>query len=128
MEKTGSLPCSISLSQDCIANTMAGSGQAKVKRAERRLTSSSAECLAQNLQWRQAATRKTVATRTALMPPTIATARHRQDHSDLPDCGSYDQYPKDPEADRFADQAHSSRDPLEHLSAEHPVGRFDFRL
>jgi len=38
------------------------------------------------------------------------------------------QYPKDQEADRFADQAHSSRDPLKHLSAEHPVGRFDFRL
>ena len=40
----------------------------------------------------------------------------------------YDQYPKDQEADRFADQAHSSRDPLKYLSAEHPVGRFDFRL
>jgi hypothetical protein len=40
----------------------------------------------------------------------------------------YDQYPKDREADRFADQAHSSRDPLKHLSAEHPVGRFDFMV
>ena len=40
----------------------------------------------------------------------------------------YDQYPKDQEADRLADQAHSGRDPLQHLSAEHPVGRLDFRL
>jgi len=39
-----------------------------------------------------------------------------------------DQYPKDREADGFADQTQSSRDPLKHLSAEHPVGRFDFRL
>jgi len=37
-----------------------------------------------------------------------------------------DQYPKYREADRFAEQAHSSRDPLKHLSPEHPVGRFDF--
>jgi hypothetical protein len=40
----------------------------------------------------------------------------------------YDQYPEDQEADRFADQAHSSRDPLQHLSAEQRVGRFDFRI
>ena len=40
----------------------------------------------------------------------------------------YNQYPKDPEADRFADQADSSRDPLKHLPAKHPVGRFDFRV
>jgi hypothetical protein len=40
----------------------------------------------------------------------------------------YDQYSKDREADRLADQAHSSCDPLKHLSTEHPVARFDFRL
>ena len=34
----------------------------------------------------------------------------------------YNQYPQDREADRFADQAHLSRDPLKHLSADpwHP--------
>ena len=40
----------------------------------------------------------------------------------------YDQYPKDRETDRFADQTHSGRDPLKDLSAKHPVGRSDFRL
>ena len=33
----------------------------------------------------------------------------------------------DQEPDRFADQAHSSRDSLQHLSAEQTVDRFDFR-
>ena len=40
----------------------------------------------------------------------------------------YDQYPEDREADCFADQADSSRDPLKDLSTEHQLGRFDFRL
>ena len=40
----------------------------------------------------------------------------------------YDQYPKDREADSLAEEAHPSRDPLQHLSAERPVDRFDFRL
>ena len=40
----------------------------------------------------------------------------------------YDQYPKDQEADRFADQTHSSGDPLQGLSAEQPAGRFDFTV
>jgi hypothetical protein len=40
----------------------------------------------------------------------------------------YDQYPKDRETDRLADQADSSRDPLQRLSAEKRVGRFKFRL
>jgi hypothetical protein len=40
----------------------------------------------------------------------------------------YDQYPEDREAYSFADQAHSSCDPLKYLSTEHPVGPFDFRL
>ena len=40
----------------------------------------------------------------------------------------YDQYSKDREAERLADQAHSSRDPLKHSSAGHPVGRSDFMV
>jgi len=40
----------------------------------------------------------------------------------------YNQYPKDRETDRVADQAEPSRDPLQHLSAEKRVGRFDFRV
>jgi hypothetical protein len=40
----------------------------------------------------------------------------------------YDQYPKDQEAHRLADQADSGRDPLKHLSAEHPVSRFDLMV
>jgi hypothetical protein len=40
----------------------------------------------------------------------------------------YDQYPKDRETDRVADQAESCRDPLQHSSAEKRVGRFDFRV
>ena len=47
-------------------------GLEKVKRADVRLSGSLATCLAQNLQWRQAATRKIVPTKRALMPPTIA--------------------------------------------------------
>jgi len=39
-----------------------------------------------------------------------------------------DQHRKDPEAESQGDKAHSSRDPLQHLSADEPVGRFDFRL
>jgi hypothetical protein len=39
----------------------------------------------------------------------------------------YDLYPEDQEADCFADQAHSSRDPLLHLSAEQRVGRSFFQ-
>ena len=50
-----------------------GSGLAKVKRTDWHLTGSAAGCLAQNLQWRQAAARKTVPTKKAPMPPTIAT-------------------------------------------------------
>ena len=39
----------------------------------------------------------------------------------------YDQYPEDPETDTFADQAHSSRDPLQGPSAEQSVRCFDLR-
>ena len=40
----------------------------------------------------------------------------------------YDQYPEDRKTDSFADQADSSRNPLKHLSADHPVGRFDIQI
>ena len=56
-----SLSCgqtSADASQDSTANVMAGWGLAKVNRADWRLTGSAAARLAQNLQCRQAATRK----------------------------------------------------------------------
>ena len=39
-----------------------------------------------------------------------------------------DKHRKDPEAESQGDQTHSSRDPLQGLSAEEPVGRYGFRL
>jgi hypothetical protein len=59
-------------SQDSTPNVMADWGLAKVNRADWRLNGSAAARLAQNLQWKQAAKRKTVPTKIALMPPTIA--------------------------------------------------------
>jgi hypothetical protein len=67
---------SFSVSTDVYADTRAiavtGLSLAKVKRTDRRLTRSIAGWLAQNLQWKQAAPRKTVPTKKAPMPPTIA--------------------------------------------------------
>ena len=64
------------MSTDAYADTRAkavtGLGLAKVKRTDWRLTGSVAGWLAQNLQWKQAAPRKTVPTKKAAMPPTIA--------------------------------------------------------
>jgi len=37
----------------------------------------------------------------------------------------HDQHSEDRETDGFADKTDSSRDPLKHLSAEHPVGCFN---
>ena len=50
---------------------MIDSGFAKVRRAVLRLTAKAAERLVQNLQYRQAATRKATPTKMALIPPTI---------------------------------------------------------
>ena len=65
------------MSTDAYADTRAlavtGSELAKAKRADWCLTGRVAGCLAQNVKWKQVATRKTAATKTALMPPTIAT-------------------------------------------------------
>jgi hypothetical protein len=58
---------------DARAIAVTGLGLAKVKRTDCCLTGSVAGWLAQNLQWKQAAPRKTVATKTAPMPPIIAT-------------------------------------------------------
>jgi hypothetical protein len=61
-----SLSCaqtSAGASQGSTANVMAGWGLAKVNRADWRLTGSAAARLAQNLQWRHAAYRKTVPTK-----------------------------------------------------------------
>ena len=58
-----SLSCaqtSADASQDSTANVMAGWGLAKVNRADWRPIGSAAARLAQNLQWRHAAKRKTV--------------------------------------------------------------------
>src|SRR5262249_53837048 len=66
-----------SASTDASADTRAiagtGLGLAKVKRSDWYLTGSATGCLTQNLQWGQAETRKTGATKTALMPPIMAT-------------------------------------------------------
>jgi hypothetical protein len=75
-----------------------------MKRADEHLTCSAAGCLAQNLQWRRAATRKTVPTKKA---PIAA------DHRNGTATGKaiqvclmsvrYDQYPEDREADSFTE-------------------------
>jgi hypothetical protein len=50
-----------------------------------RLSDGAAERLSQNLQWRQAATRKAMPTKIAPIPPAVAT---KLSHSGLPDVGS----------------------------------------
>jgi hypothetical protein len=59
--------------QGSSAVVTASSALEKVKRADWRLTDNAAGCLAQNLQWRQPATKKAVPTNIAPMPPTNAT-------------------------------------------------------